>query len=139
MLFILSAFVNYPIVFSFAVDFSGVDIPSSGTVGLILDIDVNIQPADEIVKLCGKDVDERRNFNLSIGKCARGNCVFGDSDDEYCNGKSNQIELTLERTRFDEEEISVQKLLNMTGMQLSWRYTQDVKIHHANNDSHCFQ
>ena len=23
----------------------------------------------------------------------------------------------------------------MTGMQLSWRYTQDVKIHHANNDT----
>ena len=54
--FAVSAFVNYPIVFSFAVDYSGVDIPSTGTVGLILDIDVNIQPAHEIVKLCGKDV-----------------------------------------------------------------------------------
>ena len=118
----IEEYYNYSIV----IDFSGVTIPSHNQhVKLKIRLESDLDIVHERVYMCGQRLwlhttDQLLPVDIS---CPDGLCSEAKYKDKTC---SSQVDITFSRTNLDPSEIEVKKLLNMTGVKVSWEYNKDV-------------
>ena len=55
------------------------------------------------------------------------NCIIRPKCHELCHRKKNAIELKLRRNNLNENDLNIAMLKEMTGVKVSWNYSNNVK------------
>ena len=127
--FDVSIFINPDSTYEYIIiiDYSAIESTTGNDIELHVNIEMNLHRKETLFLCENKLLSQHLDVIITCSNNYNGNCEKRSAADcEKVNSTRDALEVKLIREKFDEDEMNVAMLLNMTGMNVTWSYSHNV-------------